>query len=451
MLIVVGLVVFLIGLAPAAWTAVRSPGLLSPIHLVPASAGLLLGLPPLVYFAIAGQPLESILGGETNLVAASIALFVVACALTTVAIGRFRRILTPLGDGMRRLRDVGLPRVAAVALFVWVVRLVAAGRYGWFYAGSFDPEAVPYFVFFLNQVAQFLGLGVVVWSAWSVVDAPSRKRKWAGGVFLLLEAPFIFIQGRREMFYYVVLVGVVSLYARRQFSWKQAVRALVLLSVLAMAAFPLYQGVRVARMGGASGGGQSLGPSEYIEDIAAATRMENLDELYLTNLEYRLSVYYRWQAELAAMQKSAGTMGGEVLLSGIQYSMPRFLLEDKSRIPWGEEAIGEHYGAPLSDRPNSLMAAGFADFGLVGVAVYGFLFVSVLFCVELFAVRVMALSPLLGAAIAGNLMLLALRTEITTVGVFATLREFLLVGLLAVVTSVVVRDYTRVVFGRRLG
>lgn len=451
MLIVVGLAVCLIGLAPATWTVVRNPGFLSPIHLMPASAGLLLGLPPLVYFAITGEPLAATMSGEvggsvTVLVAASIALFVVVCAVTALAFGTFRRMLTPLGDLMRRLRRVGLARVAAVAAFVWSVRLVAAGRYGWFYAGSVGPETVPYFFYVLDQVAQFLGVAVVVWAAWSVADARSRTTRWAGVLFLLLEVPFVFTQGRREMFFYAVLVGAVFLYARRRFSGRQAVRAMVFLAGLVMVAFPLYQGTRVVRAMNPGAGGQPLGPSEYIENLGTATQMRNLDEAYLANLQHRLSVYYRWQAELATMQRSAGTMRGDLLLSGIQYSVPRFLLENKGRMDWGEEAIREHYGAPLSDRPNSLMAAGFADFGLAGVAAYGFFFVALLFFGELFAVRVMAASPFLGAAIGGNLVLLALRTEISMVGVFATIREMVVVGTLAILCSIVVKDYERVVF-----
>lgn len=218
--------------------------------------------------------------------------------------------------------------------------------------------------------------------------------------------------------------------------------------MLALAVFPLYQATRRALGDRFNVGEQSVGFSEYYQTVVEAPAKVDMSRLYLSNLQGRLTSYYRWQVELASMRNRSGSLNGRLALAGLQYSVPRFVIGSKAHLRWGEELIRSRYGESIPDRPNSLLAAGFADFGVAGSALYAGLFVWVIWGATSFAIYVLRRSPLLGAAVVGSVMLLALRTEISMVGVFASLRDLAILGLVAVCWSVVVRSYEKRVFAR---
>lgn len=449
MLALFGIAVLAVGMLPLLWALSRSPRRVSSVHLVPASAGLLFALPPLVYVAIAQRDLGSTIRAPSEHVwsgLGAIAVFVGATSVTVFALRKSRLSGVSGVRELSNLRSVGLRRILPVALFVWGVRLIAAVNYGWFYAGSYDPGATPYGLFAAKQIAEALAVGVIVWSTWSVGERATTGRKTIATMLLVVEAVYVFPQGRREMFFFVVLVGVVYLYSYGRARWKEIALGLIGLSVLAFAAFPLYQATRHA-LAARFGGQGTVGVSGYYSTVAVASQRTDAKELYLSNLKRRLASYYRWQVEIASLRDQAGSLNGRLAYAGLLNSVPRFLVAEKGDLKWGEELLRGYYGEDLDDRPNSLVAAGFADFGMPGAAMYGIFFVLLVWAATNFGAWVAKRSPILGAAVIGGVMLLALRTEITMVGVFSSLRNIVFLGLFAVGWAVTVRSYRRRVFG----
>lgn len=449
MLYLFGAGLLALGLSPLLWALSRSPRRVSPVHLVPASAGLLFALPPLVYLAITQRDLASTIGAPTEFVSSglgSILAFVAVSTMAAFLLGHLRSGRHEVPGQLSRLGSVGIRRILPIAVFVWALRVTAAVKYGWFYAGSFDPAAAPYVLFAARQVAELLAVGLIVWSAWSIGEATTTGRTVAGLALLVLEGVYVFCQGRREMFFFAVLVGVVYLYAHGRVRWKQVAVGIVGLSVLAFAAFPLYQATRHALSERFGASDESIGVTRYYRTVMDASQRPDARELYLSNLRDRLAVYYRWQVEIASLRDLSGSLDGRLAYAGLQNSIPKFLAEDKGGLKWGEGLLRRHYGTDFGDRPNSLVAAGFADFGVVGAALYAALFVLVVGGATKFSTWVARHSPLFGAAVAGGVMLLALRTEISMVGVFASLRDIAFLGLFAVGWAVIVRSYRRRVF-----
>lgn len=450
-LVLVGIAILAVGLAPAAWALKRSPQRVAPVHLVPASAGLFFGLPPLVYAVITGTGMRHVLPGGPGVVwsaVLSIVVFVVVSAIASTLLGRGHRYATVVASTIPSLARVTAVQVIGVALLVWAVRGFLAVRYGVFYAGYVPRQAVPYLLTILTHLCDLLAIALLFWSVWTLATAAQRTRKALAIGLLVLQALYVFAQGRREMFFFAVLCGLVYLYSALRFSWKYAAAAALGVLVLALAAFPLYQATR--QLVGERYGSRRhrLSVSAYYRSVLDAGDRGDVASLYRRNLASRLSLYYRWQVDLASMRDQAGGLHGGLTLSGLTYAVPRFLLANKYAIPWGEEVVQRAYGGSGQDAPNSVVAAGFADFGALGAGIYAFVFVALIWAWSRAGTWVARRSPLFGLALLGGVMLLALRTEITMVGVFSSLRDLALFGTIAAGISIVVRSYRSRVFGR---
>lgn len=289
-----------------------------------------------------------------------------------------------------------------------------------------------------------------MWSA--SILAQQQRSRWEplAWVLIVAQAAYVFLQGRREMFFFAVLCGLVFLYTRHQLTWRHVSFALIGAASLAMVAFPLYQAARVTI-------GERLGWEQervtvrtYAQSVASGLTRPDIGEIYTENLKGRLAAYYRWQVRLAELRSANGGLNGELALAGMYYAIPRVLVRDKWERAWGERLIEEAYGWSARDKPNSVVAAGYMDFGIIGASMYGILLLVFLALMGQVAFVAARYSPLLGNGVIGVVILLALRTEITMVGVFASLRNILLLASGAIVLGMVSRGFRRTLRGRPL-
>lgn len=443
MLVFVGALILVIGLTPVCLSLRQRWPAPHPVELVPASAALLFGLTPLVHLAITGEDLSRRLEGtpaDIRMAVSSVVLFVAVCAAVAMVVTRWSTDNQRIRSAFHHLGSVGLLRVSMAAGGVWGVRLYLAETYGVFFAGSGSSVEVPYHLTVAAHITQILGAGLIVWSVWTLATYDEKRRLVLAGTLLAMELPYVFSQGRREMFFFAVLCGLIFLYSRSSISWRYVTAAGSGVSLLALAAFPLYQATRVTFAQRGSDG--SSVPTYYRTALTAAYR-QDVGSLYLSNLESRLSLYYRWQVRTASLRERSGGLDGKLVQAGALYAVPGFAFPEKYDIPWGEEVIRSAYGESARDIPNSLVTAGLADYGLGGVALYASLFVLTVFCIGRIGVSLIRVSPFLGAAFLGSLVLLTLRTEISMVGIFSSVRDLALFGIVVLGWSLVARSFKR--------
>ena len=132
---------------------------------------------------------------------------------------------------------------------------------------------------------------------------------------------------------------------------------------------------------------------------------------------------------LDASQRSTPLLGQD-MLRNILLTVPSVISADKFGIePYSEEAqVDMHWGFSYIDEANSLLTAGAADFGIIGVFVYPLVIIFFFrFILERFQWTV---PSLLATIIALGFVFETLQAEDVPVGYFSQIRNALLAALL---------------------
>ncbi len=137
---------------------------------------------------------------------------------------------------------------------------------------------------------------------------------------------------------------------------------------------------------------------------------------------------------LDASQRSNPLMGRDILYN-IQQMVPSAISASKFGLqPYGEEEMANmQWGFSYIDEGNSLLTAGAADFGLIGVLLYPLLIL--LFFRMALEWTQSFMPPVMAAIVALSFIFETLQAEDTPVGYFTQIRNALLVGLLFYLAS----------------
>ena len=201
---------------------------------------------------------------------------------------------------------------------------------------------------------------------------PLAKRclLWAA---LALLISVTFVLGRRYLVYVLVLSAMV-LFARRNRLSLGHLLVIVLLGVIAVVAlywgFKFFMALRLAVW--------QLGPdADLWAQASMAWSMLGGDQSF--EIEARLTENVGTRTFM--LSYFAGLVGigigslptfGKELLYSLKMAVPSLLMPGKtgSLSSSPEELIHPFYGIPVFDGPNSIVVAGYDDFGFVGVALY---------------------------------------------------------------------------------
>ena len=285
---------------------------------------------------------------------------------------------------------------------------------------------------------------------------PSMKR------LLLVAALVLFvgitlIQGRR----YIIYVVVLSAAALNMRGYRVTKRSLVLGIVFSVFGglllyygFNFFLALRIAK--------SELGTHvNLLEQLRAAFSLLESDRLSFVQEKLAENVGSRpfilsYLAGLMDINSARmPAFGGEFLYS-VQTAVPSVLMPGKiaSLPPFPEALIHPLYGIPIFDGPNSVIVAGFDDFGFLGALVYP-LFNVLLFSAFYKAVRQVVRDQSIRLIVLFSLLFDLLYIEQAFGSVFVTLRNLIIViAVAAIIVRIPVarlnirRRYHRIAAGR---
>lgn len=263
--------------------------------------------------------------------------------------------------------------------------------------------------------------------ALAIGERPLVKRLLLWGALALLIG-VTFLLGRRFLIYVLVLSAMV-LFARPNRPSMRRLATIALLGAMAVTVlywgFKFFMALRLAVW--------ELGPDAgLLAQVGAALSMLGGDQSQevgarLTENAGTRTFILSYFAGL--MQNSNGnmpTLGKEVLYS-IRMAVPSLFLPDKTTsLPSSpEEFMHPLYGIPVFDGPNSIVVAGYDDFGLIGAALYPLAFAMLYAGFYSTICRMTRLQPIrLFVFFALSFQLLYIEQSLA--GVFAALRNLVI-------------------------
>ena len=230
-------------------------------------------------------------------------------------------------------------------------------------------------------------------AAMLLMDARPRRR-YVGLLLVAGEIGYAALWSRRSLFVVIVLLLLAGLWAGRRLRLRHIVAYTALAAFLLFVMWPFIFHLRaVAQRTGLYQADTAWRTEALIRDVipdALATfdlrTSLGADSPYVYNVRKRSNISDLLVDVMEAHDRGVPFMGGRVFLTAVLAAVPRALWPGKEQLlateTWQvEELIELHFGLPILDMASSVLAHGYADGGLVGVALYMALLGAVLgFC-----------------------------------------------------------------------
>lgn len=261
------------------------------------------------------------------------------------------------------------------------------------------------------------------------LDAQRRVDKVFGAFSALTLLVLLSVMGRRVIIY--TSMEVLLVMALVGFRWREKVfrnvLVILVLTVVIVAASLTFMLLRIA----ATVPHQSHTVRNRIEVAGGFVQRGGAFELAgratQTNFQTRTFVLSFLANILDSSSHKTPALGNDAA-SLIELAIPSILDPDK-KVDFTEETlVDQQFQLSYGDQPNSVLTAGAADFGLLGMILYPLLVVLACRAFLAIAARWLKTTPLMFAAL--YFIYLMLQTEITLTGYVEALRDALLFGTL---------------------
>jgi hypothetical protein len=284
----------------------------------------------------------------------------------------------------------------------------------------------------LNPLTALVMWWVIPAFAYSVCAAvnSSGRTRWTLAALCLVQGLAIVPFGRRFFAFALLLAAIASRLGEYRANFHVSKKILIaagviLLTVAASTAF-LY--LRVAGYGQKGKTSMRMRLDLAVELAQRRSPMELLGVLG-SDASTRTFIIAFFSDLLDASQRSTPLLGRDMLYN-LQLAVPSVISSDKFGIvPYNEETLANiHWGFSYIDEANSLLTAGAADFGIIGVLLYPLaLLLMVRAAIEWFQY---ATPTYFAVIVTMGFVFEALQAEEVPVGYFIQLRNALLIALI---------------------
>ena len=218
-------------------------------------------------------------------------------------------------------------------------------------------EYAPYWYTSIRPLIPIFIYAVALSAAAKISYKRGNALTWA---MLLIAFLICMIYGRRQIFYLILLIGIIWYLPRNNLFRFRNLRFIILLLSFLVIFSNIYQ--------------------TYRKDILSTSinLVESWDDLSATmsNLERRLGP---WYLNYLIMESDTMPMFGAFFLQTVRNAIPRVIWPGK--VVYGEDLIlADHYSLPPIDYPNNPFSTVMADFGILSIFViplfYLFVYIS---------------------------------------------------------------------------
>lgn len=426
---------------------IRNRGMISVLDIAIWMGAIFYGLGPWVAYIAAGEKLPFV--KQDVLVNGYIAIWLYFLGL--MAVERFVqvRMVSVRADGMPELlgrmtvmiRDAGRTGTAPIVVcygIVLILRAILAVAYGiLFSASGFENVAtLPYPLVIIRSMAEVLAAGCLMWACAAFwLRDPRRKLT----IFILiLEAAYNFMQGRRWMLAYLILLVIAYLAVAVRIRFRMLTLGAAVTAVLWVVVLPAFVGIRSKVLWEIPKSGNILtdiwnGTQAYYGDKTDAA-----DASYRKNLATRPLIAGFIFNLLELQDQGAPKMMGGAIWAGVVAATPRVLLFGGKWIYDSEVYVLNYYapyGMSLGDTDSSWVAEPVADFGVIGGLIGGLILGTILAVGERVAWTLGKARPWVAMCIVGSMVSIAFQVEQNLEVTWSAVRNCVILVIIAIIVT----------------
>lgn len=425
----------------------RHRGTISVLDVAIWMGAIYFGLGPWVAFSAAGGKLPFV--KEDILISGYIAIYLYFLGLIAVERVALARIEAVRADGMPELlgrmtimiRDAGRTSTQAIVVcysIVMVLRSILAIQYGILFSGSGfeNVRNLPYALVILRSMSEVLAAGCLMWAC-AAFWLRDPRRKMAVSV-LILEGIYNFMQGRRWMLAFFILVAIAYIAVIGTIRFRGFALSVAGAGFLWVVLLPAFFGIRSKVMWEIPKSGNILtdiwnGTEAYYGD-----KSEVADASYRRNLATRPLIAGFVFDLLRLQDQGAPKLMGGAVWAGVIAATPRVVLLNEKWIYDSEfwVLLQYHpYGMAIDDTDSSWVAEPVADFGVIGGLVGGLILGSILAIGERFAWTLGRARPWVALCIVGSMVSIAFQVEQNLETTWAIVRNCFILIVIAVIVT----------------
>ena len=327
--------------------------------------------------------------------------------------------------------------VIVIVVFIWLLRMTVALRYGILFSGTATRERVlsqPYYIVVLSSLARTLAVGCLVWSSASFWSDKRFFTKYVAACVLLLELLWMFLFGRRFILMWCVFVAFGYLSSWRRLNLKKLLLLLLIFGFVFQFLFPFFLKFRFHYY---SIKQQKLNPVERIGKTAIEAFGNDNDgpidsmQNYSKNMSMRPLFLRRFICRICEGLDKKSPMMGRALLRSFEYVIPSSVFPNKTTRSPPEQMIQEHFGYPLKDTAITWPATGCADFGIPGGLIAGMIVGLWIAFIGLSSKALLSRHPMLSLTLTGGMMVCLIQAESSLIQYWEFCRNVLILLVIA--------------------
>lgn len=300
-----------------------------------------------------------------------------------------------------------------------LAKIYMAVRYTIFFSGRADAaiiENIPYVVRASFELVEFIQSGCLLWAAFGISRLRHGDRdgidRLAVITVLLGEAFFAFANGRTSMIIVIFVIGFAMIISGYKIISRKMLIYLGSAAIVVGVMFPIFFLAREAytqfddrgtlsAFSGAVQAAYSGEASAYGSDVSG----------YRENVRGRTISGHQFLDRILEQESAGVAPAGNLLLRNMVRAVPQALGVDKLEMVSVEDEINRYFNFPLEDATMTIPAAGLADLGMLGVAIYGLLLGFFVEYVPRLFRSLGVLRGMLGYMLMGQLLVSVVRIE----------------------------------------
>jgi hypothetical protein len=401
----------------------RHWGTISVIDIAVWMGAVYFGLGPWVAYFAAGGHLPIV--EQELLIRGYIAIWLYFLGLIAVQFFTEIRIPTVNQEGQHEfigrlasmLRDAGRTKPGAIIIcyaIVLVVRTILALGYGILFSSSgFDNVAkLPYLLVMFRLMCEVVAGGCLLWAC--AAFWLGNKHRGLVIFILAVEAVYNFMQGRRWMMSYFILIALAHIAVRGKIRFRYLALGAAVAALFWAVLMPAFIGIRKTVLWAPNQTG------EIVTDVWNATvkyydeKNTPADDTINRELKTRpLIAGFIFQI-LECQDHGGPMMMGRAIGAGVIAATPRYLFPGTKPIYDSElYVLGFYapYGMPGGDTDSTWVAEPVADFGVIGGLMGGLILGSILAVGERIGLAVFRDRPWVGLCVTGAMVSIAFLVE----------------------------------------
>lgn len=322
------------------------------------------------------------------------------------------------------LKNVKSSWIFGAFMIIWSIRLVYFS-YGGGISGMNSVDvglSIPYPIVVLKQFTQMLYI-VIVFYALLQFLRPIRKNYLFLGM-LVPELLFQTLQGRRELLFLIFFCGIAYFSVVNKINWK----LLILAPLSVIFIITIYSKVFLTFRAATQAERDSIyseGLADFVVQGAQAAMeadAEDANQLLQKNMIFRPRANNDWIFTVTSTISPLGAFSGESTIHAMMSALPRAFRPHKY---WGDHAsiIQNYLGLKPQDIADNFVANAYADFGILGVIIFGLSLSAFMNFGLLIAQKLYCLEPFFSVLIFVTLFYISINIEVSLNYFFVMIRN----------------------------